>query len=424
MKGRACRSLVFLLLLVMAMAPSIASAMVKITVTICCEQVDRAEWLQSVAQAYMKANPQVEVTPLVNVTLDKLTTMIAGGAGPDLIWVGQAWGSQMSYLTPLSGLLAKAPAFAQDLVPAMLKGFSYNGVTYAIPFSAATRTYAYNADLLQQMGMQAPAKSWTWDDALRMAKKATQDTNGDGRPEVWGLALNWQPWGFFGYGGSIYRDNGRNAHMNQEVILKATGIFQDVWSGKAGVMPSGYAGISDGPDKLFFQGRLALWDVGVFDVPLLRQQARFAWDVQEPPLLEFDGKLHKGGAWTGEGYGLFNGSKHPEEAFRFAQFMLSKEWLSRLTEQGAIMPASFAALSASFLNSRQPPANMRAFLNAVDYELGAWAHPAFGKVMDRMFHPIWNQDPPHSGSKPMQSILVESQAALQSALDEFYQQQR
>lgn len=424
MKTRSAGLLTVLLFLAMAVLPAIASAKVRITVTICCEQVDRAEWLEAVAQAYMKANPQVEVTPLVNVSLNKLTTMIAGGAGPDLIWVGQAWGSQMGYLTPLNGLLAKTPAFTQDLVPAMLKGFSFNGVSYAIPFSAATRAYAYNAELLQRIGLQLPSKSWTWTDALGMAKKVTQDTNGDGQPDVWGLALNWQPWGFFGYGGSIYKDNGRNANIDQEVILKAARIFQDVWSGKAGVMPSGYVGVSDGPDKLFFQGRLALWDIGIFDIPALRQQAPFAWDVQEPPLLEFDGKLYKGGAWTGEGYALFKESKNPEETFRFVQFMLSKEWLSRLTEKGAIMPASFAALNASFLNPRQPPANMKAFLNAVDYELSAWAHPAFGLVMDRMFHPIWNQDPPHNAAKPMETILLESQAALQRALDEFYRQQR
>lgn len=72
------------------------------------------------------------------------------------------------------------------------------------------------------------------------------------------------------------------------------------------------------------------------------------------------------------------------------------------------------------LGSKQPPANMRAFVNAVDYELAAWAHPAFGKVMDYMFHPIWNKDAPHNGSRPIETILEESQNALQRALDEFY----
>lgn len=64
-----------------------ALAKVQISVTICCEQVDRAEWLQAVADAYMKENPNVEVHPVINVGLDKLTTMIAGGVGPDLIWL-------------------------------------------------------------------------------------------------------------------------------------------------------------------------------------------------------------------------------------------------------------------------------------------------------------------------------------------------
>lgn len=203
--------------------------------------------------------------------------------------VGQSWGSQMGYLTPLNQFYRQNPAFVRDLVPGMVKGFTFNGVSYAVPFSASTRAYAYNKAMLEQLGFGTPTTNWTWTDALNMAKKATRDTNGDGRPDVWGMALNWQPWGFFGYAGTIYKDDGRNANINTEIIRQATRIFQDVWSGKAGVMPSGYVGVSDAPGTLFTQGRLALWDIGVFEVPFLRQQAQFDWDVQEPPLLEFGG---------------------------------------------------------------------------------------------------------------------------------------
>jgi multiple sugar transport system substrate-binding protein len=276
---------------------SVGHTKTTISVTICCGQLDRHEWLTSTAEAFMQQNPSVEVQPLLNMGLGKITTMVAGGVAPDLIWVGTAWGSQLGYLAPLTEFFAKNAAYVRDLVPGMVRGFSFANVNRAIPFSASSRVTAFNPELLQRAGLSVPTRDWTWSDALALAKKVTEDKNGDGIPDVWGMAVYWQPWGFFGYGGSIYKDNGRNANIYQEAVVKAASIWMDLHSGKAGIMPTPYAGITDRHSALFADGRLAFWDIGIFDIPALRQTANFDWDVQEHPVLEHGGQLLRGGHW-------------------------------------------------------------------------------------------------------------------------------
>jgi len=395
------------------------AAEIELTVTICCGQQDRLDWIASVAEEYMALNPRVKVNT-INASLEQVTTMIAGGAGPDLIWTGQSWGSQIPYFAPLTHFLETNPQFARDLVPGMTQGFTFAGETYAIPFSASTRAVAFNEDLLASAGIAPPDASWTWDDALAIARSVTHDANGDGLPETWGIALNWQPWSFLSYGGSIYKNNDRDANLMDDVKLHAMQIFQDVWSGNILVMPSGYVGEPTPHPDLFIGGRLAMWDIGIFDLPRLRSEVSFAWDVTEFPQLAYGGELYRGGAWTGEGYALYKGSKHPDEALEFAKFMLSAQKLTALARTGSILPASIPVLEEVYLTSPPPPANLRAFINPIDYAGAPWAHPAFGLVMQYMFHPVFNTDPPHNGSEPMITIMERAQAALQRALDEFY----
>lgn len=418
MEQRFLTAMVLVSFLALAVGP--ASGAVEISVTICCGQDDRWEWLQSVADAYMVLNPGVTVTPLFNVSLDQVNTMVAGGVGPDLIWVGQSWGSQISYLTPLNDFLVRNPSFTQNLVPGMTDGFTYNGRTYAIPFSASTRAFAYNADLFAAHGLASPTSNWTWDEALDMARRLTRSRDGSELPDQWGMALWWQPWAFLNYGGSMYSGDGRTANVDQSVVSRALGIFQDVWSGRTLVMPSGYVGESTAHGTLFSQGRIGFWDIGVYDLAAIRSSADFNWDVVSFPMLEHSGHLYSGGHWSGEGYGLYSGSQYSDEALRFALFMLSAERLVPLVQAGAILPASIPVLQDIFFQTGPPPANLEAMIAAIEDGGAPWAHPAFGMVMDYVFHPIMNQDPIHDGSQPIEYIVAEMQARWQRALDEFY----
>ncbi|WP_314585094.1 extracellular solute-binding protein [Paenibacillus terrigena] len=76
----------------------------------------------------------------------------------------------------------------------MRAGGSYKGKQYGIVDSAPS-PYGifYNKTLVQKLGLEDPYElqqkgEWTWDKFREFAKKATQDTNGDGKTDVWGLS--------------------------------------------------------------------------------------------------------------------------------------------------------------------------------------------------------------------------------------------
>jgi ABC-type glycerol-3-phosphate transport system substrate-binding protein len=76
----------------------------------------------------------------------------------------------------------------------MRAGGSFKGHQYGMVDSAPS-PYGifYNKTLVQKLGLEDPYElqqkgEWTWDKFREFSKKATQDTNGDGKTDVWGLA--------------------------------------------------------------------------------------------------------------------------------------------------------------------------------------------------------------------------------------------
>jgi hypothetical protein len=66
------------------------------------------------------------------------------------------------------------------------------------------------------------------------------------------------------------------------------------------------------------------------------------------------------------------------------------------------------------------PANMLAFVNALDYQMSAWAHPAFNAVEKEMHNKIWEPDTGHNGTIPAEVLLQQSQTVLQRVLDDYF----
>lgn len=75
----------------------------------------------------------------------------------------------------------------------MRVGGSYNGHQYGlVDSSPSPYGIFYNKTLVQKLGLEDPYElqqkgQWTWEKFREFSKKATQDTNGDGKTDVWGI---------------------------------------------------------------------------------------------------------------------------------------------------------------------------------------------------------------------------------------------
>lgn len=419
-KKRLLLSLILTVALLFSIAGSSSAQQVELLVNTFSGQQVMHEWLEWLTQKYMEENPHVNVS-WVQASGDQLVTMMVGGVGPDVVHLGQNWGDNIVYLADLSQYLERNPGLTSDLIPALQGLFQFQGSTWAIPFSASTWGMAVNETLLAQNGFASPSRDWTWSEALAMMKTITQDGDGDGNPDTWGVSLWWQPWNHLATAGSFYTEDQRNSNVSNPARVRAADLYLGIYSGREGVMPSGYVGVSEAAADLFIAGRIGFLEMGIFQLPHYRQNMTHEWSVQHYPLLEHDGQLLTGGSYTLEGYGINRDSKNPEEALRFLEFMYRHDNLARLVQQGAIMPPK-TSLVNDFLAFHDQPRNVQIYLEALDFHQRPSNHAAFGRVFASIFGPIWNTDRGHNGSVPAEYIIEEMHQNTQRALDEFFAQ--
>ncbi len=128
----------------------------------------------------------------------KIMAAVAAGGPPDLAQCYEAWTANLianESIVPLDELAASSAEARQgdstsrgDFVPIFLEGATQNGKLWSFPFNKSVRCLYYNKDLFRDAGFDPPHPPRTWEEYRTFAKRLTKDSNGDGKPEQWGLA--------------------------------------------------------------------------------------------------------------------------------------------------------------------------------------------------------------------------------------------
>ena len=114
----------------------------------------------------------------------------------DLIYAQEIWVPEYvnaGYLKPLDEYAANkelaGPDFSLDnYIQAFLKIDTMNGKLYAIPTFAQADVFAYNKDMLKEIGIE-PHDNWTWDEVLSASEKFKAKGTGIALPFKQGLAI-------------------------------------------------------------------------------------------------------------------------------------------------------------------------------------------------------------------------------------------
>lgn len=144
-----------------------------------------------------KLNFEMEMVTTSDTGLvEKAMVMAAGGIMPDIVRVDQ---QQIRALT-LAGLLEPLDSYIardrlnvkRDFIPIGVDAFSYAGHLYALPAENSSNALYYNKTMFNNAGLPYPttdwaANTWTWDEFVAAAQRLTVDTNGDGKPEQYGI---------------------------------------------------------------------------------------------------------------------------------------------------------------------------------------------------------------------------------------------
>lgn len=243
---------------------------------------------QKLADVYLAKHPdqKVEVVSIPSQSdyRQRLTADFAAGTPADVVLVNYRRLTALAArgaLEPLGPYLYESKLIRPaDFYPQALQAFTVAGQIVCIPQNISSPVAYYNRDLFDSAGVAYPKDDWNWEAFVETARALTQDTDGDGHMDQYGLG--------------------------SEVSLIRLSSF--VW-----------------------QNGDALVD-----------------NVFAPTKFTLD---------TGPG----------REAFQwFVEFANSVEGQTLVAETGRTVPSLIAvAESPDFLESDEPPANSRAFLDAI-----------------------------------------------------------
>lgn len=366
--GKALVIALCMTLLVGLMAGSCAAGG-KVTITI-------LQWMQSpegqqrwdaLMQKFYEKYPNIEVKPIrTNEYTTKLQTMIASGNPPDVAQARVQW--EYAMFAPRGAFLDLEPYIeASDVVSkdyffkSAYDLFNTNGVQYGVPITASLTCIVYNKDMFDAEGIPYPDETWTWDDLLNAAIKLTKDVNGDGRTDQFGMVV--PTWYFIHYLGSrginLFNEDQTRFLFDTPEAIEAVQWIADLWNKHKVAVPLGGASAVGERDVAFgFEsGKAAISLTGTWSIGNYVETIKtFDWGVTLLPLPKPGAKRIS--TMIVDSYVIPKKSKHPDEAWKLIEFLLSPEVRAKEAGRTGEIPAQIpVANSPDFLNNPLPPAD-------------------------------------------------------------------
>ncbi len=256
----------------------------------------------------------------------RLSTSIAGGDPPDLFLMNYRYYGQFESkgaLEPLDPYLEGSEAFsADDFYPEAMEAFQDDGEQTCMPQNVASLVVYYNEDMFEAAGVRIPRPGWTWVEMVQAATKLTEDTDGDGTIDRYGLGVDPEiirvaPF-IWSNGAELVDDEANPTRFTIENFraIQAIQAFLDLRS-KAGVTPTDEEAESEDFESRFLNGSLGMIMESRKVVPGFRTIEDFDWNVAPLPVHRVPATiLHS------DAYCMPAGADHKDAAWRFLEFAL------------------------------------------------------------------------------------------------------
>ncbi|MGH2353471.1 MAG: ABC transporter substrate-binding protein [Chloroflexota bacterium] len=331
----------------------------------------RGEAYNAITTAFQQEYPNVTVEQIsgggnLQLTLDKLSTMVAGDQPLDLVGTQHAvlgFYVNSGILKDLAPLARRDSALKfGDHMPTAVDMLSWKGLPYALPIGMSTSAVAYNADLFAKGGVKLPDGSWNWSQYLETAQRLTVRKPDETQ---WGTHILPSASEIFYWiwmnGGEplIPKEEPTQAKFSAPEVLEAVQWFNDLgvrYQVKApAAVPDG-----KGSNGKFEAGRVAFFPVQSNNTRELQDET-FTWDVVALP----KGKKSTVYPLNSFSYGVYNNTKQLDLAWKFWTTVVGptgqREWMLRT---GEFIP-SHKSLAGEYEKMSLRPANRKVFLQAV-----------------------------------------------------------
>ncbi|AWK52925.1 sugar ABC transporter substrate-binding protein [Clostridium beijerinckii] len=370
--------------------------------------------LRKMADEFEGKNPGIKIDIQVTGWNDYWTMLEAaatGGSLPDTFWMHSneiyRYASN-GMLMDLTDKIGKSDDVKLSNYPeGLVKIYNLNNKQYAIPKDYDTIGLWYNKTMFDKAGVPYPDETWNWDKLYEAAKKLT---TGDGKQYGFLAPLHNQE-GYYNFvyqnGGTIITDDKVSGYDNPKTIeamkyyVKFTSeglspkIFDD--AARAETMQNG----------LCAMGLFGSWNLSGFAT---NDYMTKNLNVTVLPSAN-DGK--RASIFNGLGNAISTNTKHPEESWKWVQYLSSKEGQTKQAELGVAISA-YNGTADAWVNSNKT-FDIKCFIDMVkDAQIRPYSNTT-AKWEDKAYEVLKGS---FTGEKTVEDACKETAKMMNDALKE------
>ncbi|HKZ53844.1 MAG TPA: sugar ABC transporter substrate-binding protein [Anaerolineales bacterium] len=227
-----------------------------------------------------------------------------------------------------------------DWDPAQYRAFfADDGRQYGLPKYHGALALYFNKDLFDQYSIDYPDGSWDHEDYRAAMQRLTHDLDGDGEPDQWGstIDVSWDRVQIHvnGWGGRFVdpADPTRCMMGEQEALAALEWLRACIWDER--VMVPLTVLQRPGTHEAFLRQRVAMLEDGSWSLKDILAGASFRLGVAPFP----SGPARKVTLATTDGFGIYAGTKHPDQAWELLKFLIGEEYGLAMARANFLQPA-------------------------------------------------------------------------------------
>jgi multiple sugar transport system substrate-binding protein len=357
--------------------------------------------------AFQASHANIKVETQISPWSDywtKVQTAVAGGAGPDVLWMNGPNFPVYASSKALEPLNVDVSAYPQSLVNL----YSYQGKLYGVPKDFDTIALYYNKALFDKAGVAYPTGDWTWDDLRAAAKKLTITSGGKVTQAGFAAIPSFQEVYFdlmAQNGGKPLSADGLKSNLNDPANCEALQFLYSIQKDGSSLSAAEMASNQWEVGNLFGAGKIAMDFGGSWRV-LPFSQASSSIDVAPLP----KGK-QRATIIHGVGQTVWAGGSHKDAAKTFVTWLGTKEAQQIFAESSGNIPA-MNGLQQKWAAS-VPTMKLQTFLDELSYAVPLPVTPKgfeWISAQDQVYQSVW------LGTTPASQMCQKAAAAADAAL--------
>jgi multiple sugar transport system substrate-binding protein len=279
---------------------------------------------------------------------NNITTATTSGRGPDVLNIGNTWSASLQAtgaFMPFEGEDLEAIGGQEKFLETSWAASGAPGqAPTSVPLYGLSYGLFYNRELFEEEGLEPPR---TWSEFIDAAKQLTKDTNGDGKMDQWGVAVegasiteNAHHAFILGRqaGGQLFTDG--KPTFDSPQITRGVQEYVDLIARHKVANPSN-AQYSDGTQALaqFSEGKtgMVMWQNNATNNLEANGMKQSEYGVAEMPVMDGTDTpvmTHVAGI----NVSIFENSDNKEAAIQFVKFLTSPEEQVRLNTEFNSLP--------------------------------------------------------------------------------------